>query len=71
MTSMVMLEMDLWFKGIHGGSRIGKRNIDGRRLLEFCDEKELCVANTWFKKTEETIVTYSEHRTEISKDVKQ
>ena len=28
-------------------------------LLEFCDEKELCVANTWFKKGEKRKVTYS------------
>ena len=36
-------------------------------LLEFCDEKELCVANTWFKKNEERKITYISggHRTEI------
>ena len=28
-------------------------------LLEFCDEKELCVANTWFRKGEKRKVTYS------------
>lgn len=33
--------------------------MDGRRLLEFCDEKELCVANTWFKKKEKRKVTFS------------
>ena len=38
------------FEGVHGGYGIGKRNVEGRRLLEFCDEKELCVANTWFEK---------------------
>ena len=36
------------FEGVHGGNGIGKRNAEGRRLLEFCDEKQLCVANTWF-----------------------
>ena len=36
-----------------GGYGIGKRNVEGRRLLEFCDEKELCVANTWFEKKEQ------------------
>ena len=32
-----------------------------RRLLEFCDERELCVANTctWFKKTDKRKITYS------------
>ena len=33
-------------EGVHGGYEIGKRNVEGRRLLEFCDEKELCVAIT-------------------------
>ena len=27
-------------------------------LLEFCDEKELCVANTWFKKKHNRKVTF-------------
>ena len=47
------------FEGVHGGNGIGKRNLEGRRLLEFCDEKELCVANTWFKKKEKRKITYS------------
>ena len=33
--------------------------MEGRMLLEFCDEKELCVANTWFQKGEKRKVTYS------------
>ena len=40
------------FEGVHGGNGIGQRNVEGRMLLEFCDEKELYVANTWFKKTD-------------------
>ena len=40
------------FEGVHGGNGIGQRNAEGRMLLEFCDERELCVANTWFKKTD-------------------
>ena len=46
------------FEGVHGGYGIGKRNVEGRRLLEFCDEKELCVANTRFEK-EQRKITYS------------
>ena len=38
------------YEGVHGGNGIGERNVEGKMLLEFCDEKELCVANTWFKK---------------------
>ena len=34
------------YEGVHGGNGIGERNVEGK-MLEFCDEKELCVANTW------------------------
>ena len=27
------------FEGVHDGYRIGKRKVEGRRLLEFCDKK--------------------------------
>ena len=47
------------FEGVHGGDGIGKRNAEGRKLLEFCDDRELCVANTWFKKTDKRNITYS------------
>ena len=36
-----------------------KRNVEGRRLLEFCDEKRLCVANSWFEKKEQRKITCS------------
>ena len=47
------------FEGVHGRNGVGKRNAEGRRLLEFCDERELCMANTWFKKTDKRKITYS------------
>ena len=47
------------YEGVHGGNGIGERNVEGKMLLEFCDEKELCVANTWFRKGEKRKVTYS------------
>ena len=47
------------FEGIHGGYGKGKRNAEGRMLLDFCDQKELCVANTWYKKKDKRKVTYS------------
>ena len=34
--------------------------MEGRRLLEFCDKKELCVVNTWFYKEEKRKIIYSE-----------
>ena len=43
------------FEGVHGG----KEKKCRRRLLEFCDKTELCVANTWFKKTDKRKITYS------------
>jgi len=36
------------FENVHGRNGIGDRNAIGRMLLEFCDDKELCVANTWY-----------------------
>ena len=47
------------FEGVHRGNGVGKGNAEGKRLLEFCDERELCVANTWFKKTDKRKITYS------------
>ena len=32
---------------VHGGYGAGQRNLDGKMLLEFCQEKELCLSNTW------------------------
>ena len=45
------------FEGVHGGNGIGKRNAVGRRLLELCDEKELCMANTWLYKADKRKIT--------------
>ena len=46
------------FEGVCGEYGFGKRNVEGRRLLEFCDKKELCLANTWSEKKQRKI-TYS------------
>ena len=37
---------------VHRGNGIGKRNAEGRKLLELCDEKELCIAITCFYKAD-------------------
>ena len=52
---------------MHGGNGFGERNLEGRILLKFCDEKGLCVANTWFKKRDQRKVTFrsGENETEI------
>ena len=41
------------YEGVHGENGIGERNVE-RKLLEFCDEKELCVENTRFRKGEKS-----------------
>ena len=46
-------------KQIKGYEDAHERNVEGKMLLEFFDEKELCVANTWFRKGEKRKVTYS------------
>ena len=53
---------------VPGGNGIGDRNVEGKMLLEFCDEKELCVVNTWFRKGEKRKVTYSAGRNESKID---
>ena len=55
------------YEGVHEGNGIGERNVEGK-MLEFCDEKDLCVANTWFIKGEKGNVTYSagENGTEVN-----
>ena len=47
------------FEGEHGENGIGKRNAEVRRLLEFGDERERYVANTWFYKADKRRITYS------------
>ena len=47
------------YEDVHGGSGLGERNVEGKMMLEFSDKKELCVANTWFRKGKKRKVTYS------------
>ena len=50
------------------GNGIGKRNAERRRLLEFCDQRELSVANTWFNMTDKRKTTYSAGECETEND---
>ena len=45
--------------GVHNRHGIVKRNVEERKLLMFCDEKELCEANTWFEKKEQRKIAYN------------
>ena len=40
------------FEGVHGGNGNAEQNLEDKMLLEFCDQKNFCMANTWFKKKE-------------------
>ena len=40
------------FNIVHEGSGVGQRNLEGRVLVEFCPEKELCASNIWLKREE-------------------
>ena len=55
------------FDGVHGAIGVGQANLEGRMLLEFCLENELCVPNRWLKREENRKVTFimSENETEI------
>ena len=45
------------FYAVHRRYSVGRRNLEGRMLLEFCLVKELLVSNTWFKREEKRKVT--------------
>ena len=46
------------FEGVHGGYSVGHGNLQGRILLEFCLEKDLCVSNTWLRREEKRKMTF-------------
>ena len=46
------------FDWVHGGHGVGQRNLEGRMLLKFCLDKELCVSNTLFMEEKRRKVTY-------------
>ncbi|KAH1250173.1 Craniofacial development protein 2 [Glycine max] len=46
------------FEGVHGGFDLGEMNGEGKSILEFSEALDLSIANTWFKKREEHLITY-------------
>ncbi|KAH1197968.1 Craniofacial development protein 2 [Glycine max] len=46
------------FEGVHGGFGLGEKNGEGKSILEFSEALDLSIANTWFKKREEHLITY-------------
>lgn len=55
------------FEGVHGGHGLGERNQEGERILEFATAHDLVVGNSFFRKSEEHMVTYQSggHRSQI------
>ena len=47
------------YEGIHGGFGYGSRNVEGEHVLEFCDALQLVLCNTFFKKEDNKVITYS------------
>jgi len=43
---------------VYGGFGYGKQNVEGERVLDFAYSFGLKVANTWFKKDDEKLITY-------------
>ena len=48
----------LGYDGIHGGFGWDERNKDGERIIEFADNLDMVVENTFFKKDVEKLITY-------------
>ncbi|KAM1427860.1 hypothetical protein ACFXTO_020352 [Malus domestica] len=46
------------YRGFHGGHGFGERNEDGEAILDFAMAYDLFLANTFFKKREEHVITY-------------
>ena len=59
---------DEGFEGVDGGNSNGKSKAEGRSLMEFCGEKELCQANIWFYKADMRKIIYSANGCETEID---
>ncbi|KAL5139739.1 LINE-1 retrotransposable element ORF2 protein [Glycine soja] len=55
--------VDRGFEGVHGGFDLGEMNGEGKSILEFSEALDLSIANTWFKKREEHLITYKSGET--------
>ena len=47
------------YDGVHGGYSFGVRNTEGERILEMGAALDMVVCNTWFRKKDSRIITYS------------
>ena len=48
----------------HGNTGLGERNEEGDRIVEFANTLDLVVANTWFRKTRNHLITFKSGNSE-------
>ena len=46
------------YEGVHGGRGFGRRNLEGKRIVEFAVACNLVVSNSFFTKWESHLVAY-------------
>ena len=58
---------NIGFEGVHGGFGYGDRNQEGKDILDFAVAYDLLVANTFFRKRQSHLVTFSsaQHSSQI------
>merc|ERR1712227_154580 len=49
----------LGYENEHGGWGFGERDKEGVSILEFAETHELSISNTWFRRDEKRLITYS------------
>ncbi|XP_063620491.1 uncharacterized protein LOC134792945 isoform X2 [Cydia splendana] len=59
--------MNVGYERVHGGFGFGSRNVQGEALLQAAAAFDLAIANTWFQKRDEHLITYKsgKHTTQI------
>ncbi|XP_063540351.1 uncharacterized protein LOC134749358 [Cydia strobilella] len=59
--------MNVGYERVHGGFGFGTRNTQGEALLQAATALDMAIANTWFQKRDEHLITYKSgnHATQI------
>ena len=56
------------YPGVHGGLGFGRRNEEGRMILEFATAHDLIIANLFFRKRKSQLITFQRGRNETQID---
>jgi len=56
------------YEGVHSGHGYGTRNEEGVRIIEFGDATGLVLTNTFFRKAQDKLVTYSSGKNKSALD---